>query len=71
MKPAGHVKLTAIAAERVPSAAFMAADEAHAAGGSPRTQLDAARKASGQALVYRPHQGSKERLKRLKRMERE
>lgn len=52
---------------RVTGAAASAAAEAHAAGASPRGQIDAARKASGQNLRYAPHQGQRERMKRAKR----
>lgn len=37
-------------------------------GGSPREQLDAARKVSSQSLGYLPHQGKRERERRLRRM---
>jgi hypothetical protein len=36
-------------------------------GGSPRAQIDAARTATGQRLNYSPHQGLRERERRLAR----
>ena len=54
---------------RVDAFAKEAAKKVFEAGGSPRAQLDAARKASFSGrLGYRPHDGAKERAKRLARM---
>lgn len=64
-----HAKLSDIAEAKVQGSATYAADKSHAGGGSPRAQLEAARESSGNRLVYLPHQGMKERLKRIKRME--
>jgi hypothetical protein len=50
-------------ADLASEAASRVADE----GASPRAQIDAAREATGQRLVYSPHQGAKERARRLKR----
>lgn len=44
-----------------------AAKAIHAAGGSPRAQLDAGRVAAGhKKIVYTPHIGAKQRAKALK-----
>lgn len=62
-----HVRLVR-QTDKVAGAAQAAADRVHGKGGSPRAQIDAARKASGQKLNYMPHQGLKERQRRLKRL---
>ena len=44
-----------------------AAHQAFEAGASPRAQLEAGRKAAGtERIGYLPHQGAKERMKRMK-----
>lgn len=54
----------------VRQAAVDAAERVFAAGGSPRAQIDAARQATGQKLGYLPHQSTRERLRRQKRLAR-
>lgn len=65
-----HADLAAHARGDVPRSAVRAAEAVHAAGGSPRLQLEAARAASGANLTYQPHQGMRERLRRLRKAER-
>jgi hypothetical protein len=65
-----HVKISKLAAAdgtlrgSVKDMAERAADAVFDQGGSPRAQLHAARKASGdKRLAYLPHTGAKQRLK--------
>jgi hypothetical protein len=53
----------------VAGAAAQAAAAVADAGGSPRAQLDAARAATLQKLVYAPHQGKRQRERELRRLE--
>ena len=64
-----HVRLTALHSTRsVRSAAAEAADRIVNTGGSPRAQIEAARRESiGQRVSYMPHQGAKERAKAARR----
>lgn len=55
----------------VTTVASAAASAVADAGGSPRAQIDAARAAGGQRLVYTPHQGARERERNLKRLARQ
>lgn len=73
MIPTDPIKHTQLAATKnVRETAKAAADAAFQAGGSPRAQIDAARAAVGNdKLGYMPHQGMRERQRRLKRMARQ
>lgn len=64
-----HADLSRRAQGNVQDTATAAARGVFEAGGSPREQLDAARKRSGNTrLTYLPHQGAKEREKNMARM---
>lgn len=69
MEDVRHARLDQLARPSVGETAIDAARKVADAGGSPRPQIDAARQATGKKLSYIPHQGQKERLKRLARME--
>lgn len=58
-------KLAKSGQKKAAVAATLVAD----AGGSPRAQIDAARKESTRALNYLPHQGKRERERRIRALE--
>lgn len=62
-----HTRL--VAGKGVDTLATEAAKRAADAGGSPRAQMDAARANHSGRLTYIPHQGMRERMRNLKRLE--
>lgn len=64
-----HVDLSARARPTVLDSASKAAKAVFDAGGSPRAQIDAARKVSPRPINYLPHQGAQERAKRRRQAE--
>lgn len=64
-----HTRLSNHATEAVKqTSAIQAADAVADAGGSPRAQIDAARKASEKRLGYVSHQGARQKARALARM---
>lgn len=68
---AGAIPETRLIAKGINSNAAQAAAQVADAGGSPRAQIDAARAMSWTRLQYLPHEGKRERERRLARTEKQ